>query len=121
MSNLFINSALITIEEVKQILRERGEQYSDTWGKQACWNLTRAIVKELTGQTISEEACRSIALATFVDQKYSRFAGGFKRDTSLDLIGYMAALAEHLDGESATTTKKHENIQQNRIERQTER
>ena len=32
------------------------------------------------------------ALATFCDQKYSRFAGGYKKDTAIDLVPYLGAL-----------------------------
>jgi len=94
MNNEFINSATSTIKEVAKTMQERGDQYADTWGKDGCWHLTRALIKKYTGaEDITDETCKAIALATFIDQKYSRFAGGYKRDTAIDLVSYISALA----------------------------
>lgn len=94
MSNEFITSATATFKEVVSTMQERGSQYADTWGKDGCWHLTKAIIKEYEGQEITDEVCKAIALATFIDQKYSRFAGGYKKDTAIDLVNYIAALAD---------------------------
>jgi len=56
--------------------------------------LTRALIRMYTGvEDVTDETCKAIALATFIDQKYSRFAGGYKRDTAIDLVSYISALA----------------------------
>lgn len=94
MTNEFINHATNTIKEVAKTMQERGSQYADTWGKDGCWNLTRAIVKKYTDKELSEPELKAIALASFCDQKYSRFAGGYKKDTAVDLIPYIGALAD---------------------------
>lgn len=103
MANEFIERASLALKEAAKTMHERGSQYNDTWGKDGCWHLTRAIVKKYTGKEISEEATKAIALASFVDQKYSRFAGGYKQDTVIDLIPYLGALCE-------TVKASHENV-----------
>lgn len=94
MNNEFINAATSTLKEVAKTMQERGSQYADTWGADGCWHLTKAIAAKYTGKELDAEACKAIALATFIDQKYSRFAGGYKRDTAIDLVGYISALAD---------------------------
>ena len=56
--------------------------------------MTKAIVKKYTDKDLDENALKAIALASFCDQKYSRFAGGYKKDTAVDLIPYIGALAD---------------------------
>ena len=94
MTNDFINHATNTIKEVAKTMQERGSQYADTWGKDGCWHLTKAIVKKYTDKDLTEDEIKAIALASFCDQKYSRFAGGYKKDTAVDLIPYIGALAD---------------------------
>lgn len=94
MSNEFITHATNTIKEVAKTMQERGSQYADTWGKDGCWHLTKAIVKKYTDKEVDEAALKAIALASFCDQKYSRFAGGYKQDTASDLIPYLGALVD---------------------------
>lgn len=94
MANAFINHATNTIKEVAKTMQERGSQYADTWGKDGCWLLTKAIIKKYTEKELSETEIKAIALAVFCDQKYSRFAGGYKQDTTIDLIPYLGALAD---------------------------
>ena len=94
MANEFITAATSTIKEVVSTMQERGDQYADTWGKDGCWHLTRALLKQYKDEEITDEVCKIIALATFIDQKYSRFAGGYKKDTAIDLVNYIAALAD---------------------------
>lgn len=94
MSNEFIERASTSLKEAAKTMHERGSQYSDTWGKDGCWHLTKAIVKKFTEKDIDEKAVKAIALAAFIDQKYSRFAGGYKHDTAIDLIPYLGALSE---------------------------
>jgi len=94
MANEFIIHATNTIKEVAKTMQERGSQYADTWGEDGCWDLTKAIVKKYTDKELSNEALKAIALASFCDQKYSRFAGGYKKDTAIDLIPYLGALAD---------------------------
>jgi hypothetical protein len=96
MSNEFIEKASSALKEAAKTMHDRGSQYSDTWGKDGCWHLTRAIVKKFTEKDLEESSLKAIALAVFIDQKYSRFAGGYKRDTAIDLIPYLGALSETL-------------------------
>lgn len=96
MTNTFIDHATTTIKEVVKTMQDRGSQYADTWGKDGCWHLTKAIVKKYTDKELTQEELKAIALASFCDQKYSRFAGGYKEDTAIDLIPYIAALVDTL-------------------------
>jgi len=94
MSNKFIGNATNTIKEVAKTMQERGSQYADTWGEDGCWHLTRAMIKKYTDKDVDNQALKAIALASFCDQKYSRFAGGYKEDTAVDLIPYLGALVD---------------------------
>jgi hypothetical protein len=91
--NEFINSATETIKEVIQTMEQRGSEYSDSWGTEGVWLLTKAVLQKYTDVTPTEEMCKAIGLAVFIDQKYSRFIGGYKRDTAIDMVSYIAALA----------------------------
>ena len=97
MSNKFIDHATNTLKGVAKTMQERGSQYADTWGEDGCWHLTKAIITKYTGVDVTKEACEAIALASFIDQKYSRFAGGYKQDTAVDLVSYLAALADKVN------------------------
>lgn len=98
MNNDFINSATNTLKEVAKTMQERGSQYADTWGKDSCWHLTKAVLAEKLKleETITDDVCVCVALAAFIDQKYSRFAGGYRQDTAVDLVGYISALADKM-------------------------
>jgi glutamate synthase domain-containing protein 1 len=97
MNNEFVSAATNTLKEVAKTMQERGGQYADTWGADGCWHLTKAISEKFLEKTLSNEMCKAIALATFIDQKYSRFAGGYKKDTAVDLVSYVSALADVVD------------------------
>lgn len=92
--NEFIDRASATLKEAAKTMHERGSQYADTWGNDGCWHLTKAIIKKYTDKDLSQEEVKAVALASFIDQKYSRFAGGYKHDTALDLIPYIGALID---------------------------
>ena len=94
MANEFIRAATATLREVASTMQERGGQYSDSWGEDAIWLLTKALVKKYTDKDLTEEELACIGLAVFIDQKYSRFIDGYKQDTALDLVPYLAALVE---------------------------
>jgi hypothetical protein len=94
MANEFIRAATATLKQVAGTMQERGSQYSDSWGEDAIWLLTKALVKKYTDKDLTEEELACIGLAVFIDQKYSRFIGGYKHDTALDIVPYLAALVE---------------------------
>jgi len=93
-TNIFIDRASAALKEAAKTMHERGSQYADTWGDDGCWHLTKAVVKKYTDKDLDDEQLKAIALASFIDQKYSRFAGGYKHDTAIDLIPYLGALSE---------------------------
>ena len=92
--NEFIERASNTLKEAAKTMHERGSQYADTWGTDGCWHLTKSIIKKYTDKELHQNEVKAIALATFIDQKYSRFAGGYKHDTAVDLIPYIGALTD---------------------------
>ena len=47
MANEFIEKASASLKEAAKTMHERGGQYADTWGKDGCWHLTKAVVKKL--------------------------------------------------------------------------
>lgn len=94
MTNVFIERASQTLKEAAKTMHERGSQYADTWGEDGCWHLTKAVIKKYTDKELDDEQLKAVALASFIDQKYSRFAGGYKHDTAVDLIPYLGALSE---------------------------
>jgi hypothetical protein len=94
MNNKFIDHATNTIKDVAKTMQERGTQYADTWGQDGCWHLTKALLGKYKNDEITSDVCEAIALGAFIDQKYSRFAGGYKKDTAVDLVSYLAALAD---------------------------
>jgi len=96
MKNEFIDSATKTIKTVASTMQERGGQYCDSWGDQGVWLLTKAVIKKYTDVDVSEDALKAIGLAVFVDQKYSRFLGGWKKDTAIDMVPYLAALVDKI-------------------------
>lgn len=99
MSNEFISSATSTIKEVVATMQERGSEYCDSWGKDSVWLLTKAVLKKYTNIEATDDVCKAIGLAVFVDQKYCRLLGGYKKDTALDMIPYIAALVDKVGDE----------------------
>lgn len=99
MSNVFIERASSSLKEAAKTMHERGTQYADTWGDEGCWHLTKSLIKEFTEKELTIEQIKSISLAVFIDQKYSRFAGGYKHDTAVDMICYIGALADTMKNE----------------------
>lgn len=97
MTNEFISSATSTVKEVASTMQERGSQYCDSWGKDGVWLLTKSLIKKYTNVEVDDEAAKAIGLAVFVDQKYSRFLGGYKKDTAVDIIPYLAALVNKVN------------------------
>jgi hypothetical protein len=97
MNNKFINHATNTIKNVAKTMQERGNQYADTWGEDGCWHLTKALLNKYKETEVTNNICENIALAAFIDQKYSRFAGGYRKDTAVDLVGYLSALADKVN------------------------
>ena len=97
ISNEFISSATTTIKEVVSTMQERGAEYCDSWGKDSVWLVTKSVLKKLTNSEVNDDICKAIGLAVFVDQKYCRLLGGYKKDTVLDMIPYLAALVEKIN------------------------
>ena len=50
--NDFIEKASASLKEAAKTMHERGNQYADTWGKDGCWHLTKAIIKKYSFRCI---------------------------------------------------------------------
>lgn len=93
MKPTFERCADATLDEVRGIYAERGAQYADTWSPE---NNARHFTKEafemLDGlhKPFDAQDARLLQLAALIDVKISRMTGGFKSDTVVDLIAYLA-------------------------------
>lgn len=96
-SNSFISHLRNTVNEVLETTSERGDQYADTWGKDGCWHITKAVAQKCLGITLTTEQCEVLGMSVLCDQKYSRYAGGYKRDTSVDMVSYLSALTSKVE------------------------
>ena len=82
------------ITAATKICNTRGSEYSDSW-RGASWNFLISVQSELTRRNCEggQVWYRAIALASLIDIKINRYAGGkFREDTGDDLINYLAAL-----------------------------
>jgi hypothetical protein len=91
---LFETLADATLDKVRDTYAQRGQEYSDTWASVRFVQM-EATAKAL-GLKISQEQCRSLALAALVDIKYWRSLGGYKEDNTIDGIAYAAAHASDM-------------------------
>ena len=96
----------LTLEECTSISNQRGGEYADSWALENQSTLFFDHVFRLLSQLASplissnpeleKEEKRLLILASLVDVKLSRLLGGYKRDTYVDLINYVSALAQLL-------------------------
>lgn len=91
---LFDSNADATLTRVKAVFTQRGNEYADTW-RNAQWLAMLAAAKEL-GLVLTTDQCRVLAAAALVDVKYARLEGGFKDDTGVDMIAYLANWLEEM-------------------------
>ncbi len=93
---LFQSLASTSLDLVKATYTQRGTEYADTW--RTCQWITLHSVARKLGIPLSQEHCRAIALASLVDCKRERMAGGYKEDSLIDGIAYEAALIGEMQG-----------------------
>lgn len=95
---VFNAAAEATIGRALAICTQRGEEYQDSWDlnnlKAPFLTHTLSNVKLLDGSIVQPATIRLIMLAALADVKLSRLVGGWKDDTAVDLINYVAAYAE---------------------------
>jgi hypothetical protein len=90
----FNRAALSTLNESLAILDQRGGEYQDSWATENMQSpFLNNIFREF-GVTLDKEQTRLVMLAALCDVKLSRLAGPWKRDTAVDLINYLGALAQ---------------------------
>jgi hypothetical protein len=68
MANEFIRAATATLKEVASTMQERGGQYSDSWGEDAIWLLTKSLIKKYTDKELSDEELACIGFEVFIVQ-----------------------------------------------------
>jgi len=82
------------LEESNEIIFERSEEKGRDYGPiNESFDETATIASILTGKSLTAEDCYKVMIAL----KMSRMKKSYKRDTYLDCIGYMGALAEMLN------------------------
>lgn len=97
-THTFNRAAERTIADAMAVSAQRAGEYHDSWSIN---NLTTPFLDNLLRdfpicpQGASErEYKRLIIMASMIDIKISRMSGGWKKDTSIDLINYEAAYCE---------------------------
>lgn len=101
-THTFNRAAERTIADAMAISNQRAGEYHDSWSLENLRtsfldNLLRdfpVCPKGMNNPNIDKEYKRLIVMASMVDIKVSRMGGGWKKDTSIDLINYTAAYCE---------------------------
>lgn len=109
----FEANAMATLDRVQKTFTQRGAEYGDTWRN--CKFITfKSVAKDL-GVEVPDEFCRALVTAGFIDMKYQRPEGGYKDDSIIDGIAYMAYLAQEMLELKAALASKAEYCDRNRI------
>lgn len=101
---LFETLASSSLDLVRATYTQRGTEYADSW--RTCQWITLQSVARKLGIPLSQEHCRAIALASLVDCKRERMAGGYKEDSLIDGIAYEAALIGEMKGLSVVPNER---------------
>jgi hypothetical protein len=89
MQPLFEENCLPVLNDVVDVFRQRGNEYSDTW--RTCRWFAMIAAFKLAGIPVPDnEVLRTIAAGVFLDVKYERLGGPYKEDTPIDLLAYDA-------------------------------
>lgn len=89
-----MNKKKTILEESNEIIFERSEEKERDYGPiNESFEDTATIASILTGKSLTAEDCYKVMIAL----KMSRMKRSYKRDTYLDSISYMGALAEMLE------------------------
>lgn len=82
------------LEESQEIIFERSEEKQRDYGPiDESFEDTATIASIITGKQLTAEDCYKVMIAL----KMSRMKRSYKRDTYLDSVGYLGALAEMLE------------------------
>lgn len=97
-THTFNRAAERTIADAMAISNQRAGEYHDSWSLQ---NLKTPFIDNLLRDypvcpvnQDEREYKRLVVMASMVDIKVSRMGGGWKKDTSIDMINYVAAYCE---------------------------
>lgn len=86
------------LEAAEKVCGQRGAEYGDSYAHNRC--VTLNAVKQARKSAIADQTSQqwdlAEELAAMVDIKFCRLEGGYKDDTLLDLINYVAALKAHM-------------------------
>lgn len=86
----FETFALETLNKATAIYNERGAQYADSWDLAVLQTPFTNLVVDCAAHYDVLAYKRLLACAALCDVKLSRIGGGFKEDTFIDLINYIA-------------------------------
>lgn len=100
-----------TLDAVRAIYAQRGEEYGDSWRlENMTTTFTEAVLRRMNVQA-APTMLRLLQLASLVDVKESRLKNGpYKQDSVIDGIAYRAlfdALWERPESSQPQVTKKH--------------
>lgn len=100
---LFADNSKATLKKVITTITERAKQYGDSFGVTRYLTL-KAVLKGFPSvDNLTDEQCHAIAAAVLCDIKYHRQQGGYREDTTLDLIAYQSFLNEQMSKIKNTT------------------
>lgn len=90
-----------TLDKVRATYAQRGQEYADSWDlSQYASPFTDLALTEINKHEylgdLSPEAKRLIANSSMLDVKLSRLGGGYKEDTLIDMIAYLAFFTQAL-------------------------
>jgi hypothetical protein len=93
------------LEEAQEIIFQRKEEKERDYGPiHGSFVDTAGIASILTGKQLTPQDCYKVMIAL----KMSRMGRSFKRDTYVDAVGYMAALAQFEEFQQKTIGKDEE-------------
>jgi hypothetical protein len=92
--------------EAQATYKQRGQEYADSWDlsnlQTPFLDLAHGLVADRPGSTaVTAKDKRLIAVAALCDVKLSRVGGGYKKDTLIDFINYLAFMVTAIDDLSA--------------------
>lgn len=92
---LFEERADRTLDKVRAVYAQRGNEYADTW--RTCRFLAMKATAKKLGLAIPDDQMRVLATAAFYDMKYERLSGGYKDDSVIDAIAYGSFWVDEMD------------------------
>jgi hypothetical protein len=93
----FDHACETTLNKCRAIAEQRGGEYRDSWALENQHFPFSDMVRGVIRDPDHPEDKRIASAAMMCDVKLSRLAGGYKADTLMDLINYLASLTYWLE------------------------